>query len=620
MAYQTYSATNGEKSTKATVYIPFNFTTEAHSSISNSPVVFGGASVDSYGTVSVGPRCNASGTDGKSTSCPNGSSLGRYTTYTPTRSRYQLIDFYIKAEEIGHNADGTSVFELKDSEEYDIATRQAIKNPCDYVKSRVRSEYGITMTDEECKVAYDSGEQTLNPGAALTKDYNMQATRTVPDKEVGNLYCVASAIYPAESHDYAGTSDATNKIAGGSEGLDRAGGTLWHVSAASCRTIAKQPNFQVWGGGLYTEGNVDTSVTKKIVNAKLDEDGKKFNINNASTFGSWDEQLVIANGSIEGFSSASGLGYFNAGAYNFKLQGGAAGNATQKDVSKLTVTNLNSNTGGSGITGAVSTTISRLNARYKEAVPKSSSSEITTTESGLQYLYHSGSNLSISAINPKNSALRSTTTIGDTEVQLTTVKGSSGQLIKSLTTGKYTEQDNTLIIVVNGSLIIDENICYANSAAACDSNSSMLYNYSDISTNNIAALPQILIFASDGIAIEPDVTRIDAWLITDGELDTCNGTDTPNADQCNKQLVINGPVIVKGVVDFDRTHGAFPGAGTQEGGETGDTLYQNLQNDGSITPAEIFNLRSDVYLWAYAQVQRYTQATVTYIRELAPRY
>jgi hypothetical protein len=40
----------------------------------------------------------------------------------------------------------------------------------------------------------------------------------------------------------------------------------------------------------------------------------------------------------------------------------------------------------------------------------------------------------------------------------------------------------------------------------------------------------------------------------------------------------------------------------------------------SATPAEVFNLRADAYLWAYKQVENYSQAFVTYSREVAPRY
>ena len=51
-----------------------------------------------------------------------------------------------------------------------------------------------------------------------------------------------------------------------------------------------------------------------------------------------------------------------------------------------------------------------------------------------------------------------------------------------------------------------------------------------------------------------------------------------------------------------------------------DPTTHNIANDGHITPAEIFNLRADAYLWAYSQASRYTEAQTTYTRELAPRY
>jgi hypothetical protein len=40
----------------------------------------------------------------------------------------------------------------------------------------------------------------------------------------------------------------------------------------------------------------------------------------------------------------------------------------------------------------------------------------------------------------------------------------------------------------------------------------------------------------------------------------------------------------------------------------------------SATPAEVFNLRADAYLWAFRQVENYSQAFVTFQREVAPRW
>jgi hypothetical protein len=87
-----------------------------------------------------------------------------------------------------------------------------------------------------------------------------------------------------------------------------------------------------------------------------------------------------------------------------------------------------------------------------------------------------------------------------------------------------------------------------------------------------------------------------------------------SANDCKNRLVVNGPVFAKNLF-LNRTWGAFHGSGTVN---PVTDVYGT--NDGSITPAEIFNLRPDTYLWAYNQAQRFSQAVVTYTRELPPRY
>lgn len=145
----------------------------------------------------------------------------------------------------------------------------------------------------------------------------------------------------------------------------------------------------------------------------------------------------------------------------------------------------------------------------------------------------------------------------------------------------------------------------------------------DRTYNSIYDLPQLVIYAKGDINIGPEVTRIDAWLITDGTVNTCSGFDDSteayvngyNADteRCSKSLQINGPVIARDI-ELNRTAGA-------------DLLtYTDITKLGSSTDArtitaEVFNLSAETYLWAYAQAGRYGSSyTETYTRELPPRY
>jgi hypothetical protein len=118
------------------------------------------------------------------------------------------------------------------------------------------------------------------------------------------------------------------------------------------------------------------------------------------------------------------------------------------------------------------------------------------------------------------------------------------------------------------------------------------------------------VLIANKIVIKDNVTRVDAWLVAD-EIITCDPSDDwactvsnseINSKNCNKQLTINGPVLTKNIKLY-RTYGA---------GFDEDSVLAS--------PAEIFTMGPDVYLWSFGQAQRYSQATTTYSRELAPRY
>ncbi len=138
--------------------------------------------------------------------------------------------------------------------------------------------------------------------------------------------------------------------------------------------------------------------------------------------------------------------------------------------------------------------------------------------------------------------------------------------------------------------------------------------------NSIYHVPQVVIFVHGDLEIASDVTRIDAWLIVDGKINTCSefqsGLTEADAisrlrDTCNKQLVFNGPVLANNLV-LTRSFGADPLI--TRTGTFGTASTQQAAG-------EVFNLRADTYLWAYAQAGRYDSSyTESYTRELAPRY
>lgn len=172
----------------------------------------------------------------------------------------------------------------------------------------------------------------------------------------------------------------------------------------------------------------------------------------------------------------------------------------------------------------------------------------------------------------------------------------------------YNGWTGTKMVVVPGDLRITKSICMdgANADGTCQPTRTF---------NNIYELPQAIIFVDGNVEIAPEVREVNAWIVARGELNTCkefqnNATETGTKDAsysgnvpCEKQLQFNGPVWA-GSLKLNRTHGADP--------STGSAKYE---------PAEIFNLSTETYLWAYAQAGRYKSSyTEASTRELPPRY
>ncbi|MDB5161916.1 MAG: exported protein of unknown function [Candidatus Saccharibacteria bacterium] len=119
--------------------------------------------------------------------------------------------------------------------------------------------------------------------------------------------------------------------------------------------------------------------------------------------------------------------------------------------------------------------------------------------------------------------------------------------------------------------------------------------------NSIDEIPQLVIIA-DNINILSTVEHVDAWLVTKGTINTCSDVAKAsiNATNCDKQLVVNGPVMAGRLLLY-RTFGSG-----------------NAEDSG--TPAEIFNLRPDAYLWGLSRAASSGRIETTYQTELPPRF
>ena len=431
-------------------------------------------------------------------------------------------------------------------------------------------------------------------------------------------------------------------------------GELWNVSNASCRTIAKKPNFQVWNGSVYTRGSIKTSISEKMANTsesaedtKNNYDGKK-----ATVFGSWVDYAIVTNandGGVAGISSGAVLGYNND---RYDLAGGGISSTkadNYRNLSPMTINNSGSKL-GVGLVDAsdsVSTNLKRLNSRYRgktktytkeDGYDTTGAKKIYTHSTGMQYVYydHDGDDVSISELTID----KTTSNPNQTTSWIGNKSNVGSSLVKTL--GEDNQNDNTLVIYVTGNLTIDRNICL-DDGTGCSGDPTKLRTYETISTKSSAKLPQVLIFAKN-IYITQDVNRVDAWLIAqNGTIDTCKGfkigvsnknyqmVAARDAEQryttygnCYKTLVVNGPVFAKSIA-LKRTAGNTHGFLSTEEVNVLDRSIGSIgtaddANKGSASPAEIFNLRADVYIWAYTQAERYSEAVVTYTRELAPRY
>ena len=561
----------GQTEKKSSVYTPYNFNTSIHSYIESSEggVGFLGARISIGANYGVAPRANE---------------LVSKTPYATHTREDQTV----------------KVYEMIVDENYPESKlqEQTVAN------GNICRGSGI----ERCKLV-DTVTGRINSVGKYTGEFLNTDTydRTIPDDlpggGLGKKYCTRSVIWPAASHDSDNNTVENNMSGSAMNG----GNNLHHVSAASCVTLAKKPNFQVLGGGFYTNGAIKTAISEKAVGGGLGA----YPSAETRSYGSWDEFGVLAAGKVLGFGSGAAMGYEEG--YNFNLPRGGIRNAYYtfigptgpnsvvsgiSNISHMTIANDKNGPGNSGISRIGSAVLARLKARFRDTIIRNSSNTITSLTSnetsaknylGLSQLYHQG-DTSLSAMN-------STANFYQFD--------RGGNLIaRSNTTGE--KLMNTLTMFVDGTLTIDRNI-----------------NIAHETYNAVDDFPQVLIFAKK-INITSNVTNIDAWLILDedygdNQIDTCSDNHYPNALSCNETLTITGPVFARKLI-LNRTAGSHTGggrAGTHplQTGPTG-TYYA----EGSIHPAEVFTLRADAYFWAYRQSLSGGQAYMVYSREIAPRY
>lgn len=579
--YPLCSGGNDSISKTGKVIIPYNFDTSISApNLSQKELVYTGEKLHISSNTKVEKRTNPD------VHSKNGRAIA-YSTHTPKNTTSKLVSFWMSPEQ------SASGVELSGG----VAKLGAHAGTRQIVGFFANKNYRKII--DGSSIASKSGFITADGSSSIESDIH------IPDHlPIGTKFCVAAATWPADSHSVPSSSllSGANNNGGGSETRIQSN-PYWRISDARCRTIAKKPNFQVWGGGTYTDGKITTALSRRRVIGG----GERI-------FGSWDEHEVLAGGEVKGFASGAALGYgdlksafkniFNDFYAIFSVkQGGlhvkdpnnpASVNNPEfcKHLSPLSIANNNNklcpkegagNSGVPSLAENIKTLAVQLRNRY---VPAPDPNKIARGNVTINLADISDCNSSY--VTCRNGA------------RFIFVDGNATLRGHTLTT--LDDRNNTVSIYATGDITIASNIAYR------DGKYGVLVSHGEY--RNLSQIPQLLIFAKKDIKIHAPVTQVDAWLITEkGSVDTCLQYIAPNTINnfkygtdtgvCNQHIMFNGPVIAK-ELKLNRNAGAEPG--------------------GGIEPAEVFNLRPDAYLWSYNQSQLYSQANTTYLKELAPRY
>ncbi len=165
-------------------------------------------------------------------------------------------------------------------------------------KMRMTSDGGESWTYSEEK------NGTLHDNDNLESEtISREASLIIPDVPAGSKICFQSLVYPKDS----GNDTNLN-----SKYYDESNLNNWAFSEEKCFVVAKRPSLQVWGGNIYSSGEINTSTAAKTIDGNL------------HTFGSWGELGIISGGAVTGMASGAGYGY--SGPNSAANPGGAKGN------------------------------------------------------------------------------------------------------------------------------------------------------------------------------------------------------------------------------------------------------------------------------------------------------
>lgn len=417
------------------------------------------------------------------------------------------------------------------------------------INSSLCSYYGGAQNCQEVNI---STNYTFNSAGSLdgyTEKGPQISGLYVPDVDAGSNYCVAVAIYPSSS--------------GSDDNLNTSGSGTWRISDSKCFKVAKKPNFQLWGGGILMNGGA-----KLYTSEKKNLDGFAVASSGSPTyvFGSFVETNLIANGIVTGLASGAGTGYTSTGLT--ANPGGSMENSVsycQRSMLSIANNNCSNSVGNAGLS-VLTNNISEKTAIVNKLFP------------GME-------------ANITNGTINLETDYNETSAGVRYSYSKNNLTINAATIGKGV----THVVRSDKNVLIAGNLIYEDS-------------YS-----KLEQIPKLVILAKN-IKVNCDVvnvvSRIDAVLIAEENVDTCSATDGDkgavtgiDSEANSKQLKINGMILANSLT-LNRTYGAARGV-------------------RSIVPAEIINYDTSLYLWSFggkSDPENTGKFTQTYLRELPPRY
>ncbi len=512
----------------ASTIVPYNFENTATVEIGGDSVVYDGGAISlSKATVNVGKKVNNAVKN-----------QGAYATQVDS-AKVRLISYLSSSLPSGSNNDEIRGWNAEPDLCYAIVNKEAC---------------AVTSISENANFNADNNidgvEESLGTGS-----YG------VFDADAGKYYCVALAVYP-----YTSGSDTNYNDVKGSD--------TWYISKPSCKQMAKHPSVQVYGGSVYSEGSIKTSISPRT--------GFGENGNDTLVFGSWAEQSATANDAIIGFASGAAMSQGSSTNYCKYSTPLTFANFSLNLASQLcNPTMQNGFTYQAGYAGIPADTSGKnaLIDYWWPANPVALDSDTISSANASGGLDLTVASNYYAAQNANGGPMRYTYARGNL-------------ILKDATIDGITDDGYGITHVVrseNGNIHINGNIQYADR----------------VHTSSLT-VPKLIIYARN-IYIGCNVRRVDAILVAEEVINTCadaNGASLGvDASERSSQLTINGVLIAEQIL-FNRTYGAGKGNAVK-------------------IPAEIVNYDTTTMLWDRGTADHDDDGRLTttvYLQELAPRY